>query len=51
LGGKYALVVTANFSGRNVQLQTLANDGATFVNVSASITAAGLPNFDLPPGQ
>jgi hypothetical protein len=50
-GGKYTALVNATFGGGNVQLQTLAGDGSTFVNVGAAITAAGLTNYDLPPGQ
>jgi hypothetical protein len=50
-GGKYAAVVSATFGGGNVQLQTLALDGSTWVNVGTSITAAGLSNYDLSPGQ
>lgn len=50
-GGKYALVVSATFGGGNVQLQVLANDGSTWVNVGSNVTAAGLSNYDLPPGQ
>jgi hypothetical protein len=50
-GGKYGLDVTATFSSGNVQLQTLAPDGSTWVNVGSAITAAGFSNYDLPPGQ
>ncbi len=50
-GGLYALAVTATFGAGNVQLQTLAADAATWVNVGASITAAGLTNYTLPAGQ
>jgi hypothetical protein len=50
-GGKYGLDVTATFGGGNVQLQTLAPDGSTWVNVGSSITTAGFANYDLPPGQ
>ncbi len=50
-GGKYAIVASATFGGGNLQLQTLANDNSTYVNVGSSITAAGLSTYDLPPGQ
>jgi hypothetical protein len=52
LGGKAASTVHATFGGGNVQWQTLALDGTTWINVGSSITA---DNFvvlgDLPPGQ
>jgi hypothetical protein len=52
LGGKSASIVHATFGGGNVQWQTLALDGSTWINVGSSITA---DNFvvlgDLPPGQ
>jgi hypothetical protein len=50
-GGKYGLAVTATFGGGNVQLQTLATDGSTWIGVGTAVTAAGFSNFDLPPGQ
>lgn len=49
-GGKYALIASATFGGGNLQLQALAMDGSTYVNVGSSITAAGLTTYDLPPG-
>jgi hypothetical protein len=52
LGGIYGLTVSATFGGGNVQLQALAADGVTFVNVGSSVTAAGLTSpLYLPPGQ
>jgi hypothetical protein len=45
------LTVSATFGVGNVQLQTLALDGSTWVSVGSSITAAGLTNYDLAPGQ
>ena len=50
-GGKYGLLVTATFSGGNIQLQTLSNDGSTWVNVGSSVTANNFSTLDLPPGQ
>ncbi|MFO1099746.1 MAG: hypothetical protein U1E81_16135 [Xanthobacteraceae bacterium] len=50
-GGKYAIVASATFGGGNLQLQALAADGSTYVNVGSSITAAGLTTYDLPPGS
>lgn len=50
-GGKYGLTVSATFGGGNVQLQALALDGSTFVNVGTAVTAAGQSTLDLPPGQ
>ncbi len=38
------MATNATFGGGNLQLQTLAADGATWLNVGASITAAGLTN-------
>jgi hypothetical protein len=49
-GGKYAIDVHATFGGGNLQLQKLAGDGSTYVNVGASISADGLTTYDLPPG-
>jgi len=50
-GGKYALIASGTFGGGNVQLQALSMDGVTYINIGASITVAGLINFDLPPGS
>jgi hypothetical protein len=50
-GEKYAVLVNATFGGGNLQLQALALDGTSWINVGSTITAAGLTNFDLPPGQ
>lgn len=51
-GGLYGLAVSATFGGGNVQLQQLALDGSTWINVGTSITAAGLTSpIYLPPGQ
>lgn len=50
-GGKYGLTIIATFGGGNVQLQTLAADNSTWVNVGSSVTAAGFSTLDLPPGQ
>lgn len=51
-GGIYSLDVTATFGGGNVQLQMLAVDGSTWINVGTSVTAAGQQSpLYLPPGQ
>lgn len=50
-GGKYGLTAAATWGGGNVQLQTLADDSSTWLNVGSSITANGFTTFDLPPGQ
>jgi hypothetical protein len=50
-GGKYGLTVTATFGAGNVQPQTLAQDGSTWVGVGSQITTNGTAIFDLPPGQ
>ena len=50
-GGKYALTAAATWGGGNAQLQSLATDGSTWLNVGSSITANGLSTYDLPPGQ
>jgi hypothetical protein len=50
-GGRYGLVVSANFGAGNVQLQMLSLDGVTWINFGAPITAASVVTNDLPPGQ
>jgi hypothetical protein len=51
-GGNYAAIASATFGGGNLQLQALAIDGATYVNVGSTITAAGLTAYaSLPPGS
>jgi hypothetical protein len=50
-GGKYAALVHATSYGTAVQLQMLANDGATWVPVGVNFTVDGMQNLDLPPGQ
>jgi hypothetical protein len=50
-GGRYGLVVSANFAGGNVQLQMLSLDGVTWINFGAAITVNGVATNDLPPGQ
>jgi len=50
-GGKYGLTWQATLGGGNLQLQTLAADGTTWLPVGAAISALGFTNFDLPPGQ
>jgi len=50
-GGKYAVNSMATWGGGNSQLQTLAADASTWLNVGSSVTANGVATFDLPPGQ
>lgn len=50
-GGKYSLIATATFGGGNLQLQILALDGSTWINLGTAITAAGNQTYDLPPGS
>jgi hypothetical protein len=50
-GGNFAIIATATFGGGNIQLQALALDGSTWINVGSSITAAGLSTLQLPAGQ
>jgi hypothetical protein len=51
-GGNYAAIASATFGGGNLQLQALALDGVTYVNVGSTITAAGLTAYaSLPPGS
>jgi hypothetical protein len=50
-GGEYGLTASATWSGGNIQLETLAGDGSTWINVGSSITANGFSTYDLPPGQ
>jgi hypothetical protein len=50
IGGKYLLTVSAMWNGGNVQLKTLSDDGATWINVGSSITANGSATYDLTPG-
>lgn len=51
MGGKYGLDISATWNSGNAQLETLAADGSTWINVGSSITANGFSNYDLPPGQ
>lgn len=50
-GGRGLFSVVATFGGGSVQLQYRGPDGATWLNVGAALTAAGIQNFELPPGQ
>lgn len=51
-GGKYGFSAAATWGGGNVQLQALAGDGSTWINVgSALVVATPYQVFDLPPGQ
>ncbi len=51
-GGKGNFVVVAAFGGGSVALQYLASDNATWItHTDSSLTAAGMFNFELPPGQ
>ena len=49
-GGEYGSDIMATFGGGNVQLQKLAADGSTYVNVGSSVTANGYQTNDLPAG-
>lgn len=49
-GGYYALVVIASAFG-SFQLQVLAGDNATWVNVGAAVVANGFSVLQLPPGS
>lgn len=51
-GGNYAMPTHATAYGTVVQLQILAFDGVTWVNVGANVTTDGMVNYNnLPPGQ
>ena len=50
LGGRYAAVLNATWSGGNVELDVFAPDGTTAVKV-ASWTADATEIIDLPPGR
>lgn len=51
-GGRGQFKVAGTFAGATVKLQILGPDGATWQDVGSDVTltAAGLANFDLPPG-
>jgi hypothetical protein len=51
LGGKYGLDISATWSSGNAQVETLATDGSTWLNVGSAVTANGTSTYDLPPGQ
>src|SRR5258708_40265577 len=50
-GGKYVAVVVAGGFGTVVDLETLANDGSTWLRVGNNFAANGTQMYDLPPGQ
>jgi roadblock/LC7 domain-containing protein len=50
-GGKYIAVVVAGGFGTVVDLETLANDGSTWLSVGNNFAANGTQMYDLPPGQ
>lgn len=52
LGGKYAMCATGTWSSGNVDLQIVAPDGSTLIDVGSStkMTANGFAVVDLPPG-
>jgi hypothetical protein len=50
-GGKYELAAAATWGGGNVQLEALAGDASTWLNVGSAITTNGVTVFDLAPGQ
>lgn len=51
LGGKYGLDISATWSSGNAQVETLAIDGSTWLNVGSAVTANGTSTYDLPAGQ
>jgi hypothetical protein len=50
-GGYYQTAAIATWSTGNLQLQQLAADGSTWINVGAPITANGVQYNYLPPGR
>ena len=51
-GAAYALTVHATFGGGNLQLQILAIDNTTWLNVGSTVTADGITTYsNLPPDQ
>ncbi len=50
-GGTYAFVVSANWTGGSVQLETLSQDGSTWINVGSSVTANGFSTVQVAAGQ
>lgn len=51
VGGKTSFMARATFGGGSVKLQGLLPDGSTAFDVSsASLTAAGNINVEIPPG-
>jgi hypothetical protein len=51
IGGRYSAEAAATWSSDNAQIQTLALDGSTWINVGSAITANGTSTYDLPAGQ
>jgi hypothetical protein len=51
LGGKYGLDISATWSSGNAQVETLAFDGSTWLNVGSAVAANGVSTYDLPAGQ
>lgn len=49
--GQYSLTVIGSWGGGSVQLQILAGDGATWVNVGSAITANSFNTVILPEGM
>lgn len=49
-GGKAMFRVVGTFGGTTITLESLGPDGATYVPMSAGVSAAGQETFDLPRG-
>ena len=49
-GGRGVFAAVATFGGGSVRLQLLGPDGSTWIDV-ATLTAAGVTAFELPPGR
>ena len=50
-GGKYGLAISATWNAGNAQLETLSQDGSTWINVGTAISANGFSTYNLPAGQ
>lgn len=50
-GGTYEVSAHATFGGGNIAIQTLLPDNATWVPIGTSITADGVQNITVAPGQ
>lgn len=51
-GGRYQLATVASaYGSTGVQIEQLGPDGSTWLNIGSAVTANGVVNNDLPPGQ